>query len=160
MQVRQSYSYPETPEMIQVNVYDNTRWNRGSGTKSDRQFITEAVPKGQTVHNWKEIITMQYYSKSADNYSISQHLKEKQVLLKNACPNISFKVLSETETEAVYKWSIKDCKGQEDQFEVARFIKTEHGIHRVSYAQKSKAHDIAEHNKWLKIVKEAYVVKI
>lgn len=146
--------------MIQVNVYDNTRWDRGTGTGNAGYFITEAVPKGQTVHNWKEMITMQYYSKKADNRSISKHLQDKKQVLTKVCPDIDFKVLSETETEAVYKWSVANCKGHQDQFELAKFIKTEHGVHRVAYAQKSKTQDKAEHDKWLKIIKAAYVVKI
>lgn len=151
------YTYPE---MVQVNVYDNTRWNQGKGGGNENQFITEATPKGQTVNNWKELITLQYYSKNADNYSITQHLKEKESLLTSVCPNIKFNILSESDKDAVYQWSISNCKGQEDQFEVARYIKTDNGIHRVSYSQKNSNPMQEDYEKWLYIIKDARVVKI
>ena len=151
------YTYPE---MVQVNVYENSRWQQGKGGGDANQFITEATPKGQSVNNWKELITLQYYSKATDNYSITQHLKEKESLLTGACPDINFNLLSESGTEAVYQWSISNCKGQDDQFEVARYIKTDNGIHRVSYSQKNSSPTQKDYDKWLYIIKDARVIKI
>lgn len=149
---------PSYSEKVQVNVYDNSRWELGVGSGNANQFITESVPKGQTVNNLNEIITLQFYSKNIDNHSIRLHLKEKEALLTGICSKVNFQILSETNIEAMYQWILIDCKGHDDQFEVARYIKTENGIHRISYAQKNSNPSQEDFDKWLYIVREARVV--
>jgi hypothetical protein len=147
-------------ELVQVNAFDDTRWQRGVGAGNSEYFITEAVPKGQTVDDWEEMITLQFYSKHSHSDSIEKHLRRKEGLLVDACPDVEFVVLYQRDEETAYQWSVDACEGQEDQCEWARFIKTDRGVHRIAYTHKAPPHDRSECVKWLRVVEEAHVVEV
>ena len=151
------YKYRET---IKVDPYEPDRWSHVITQRSNGRSLSEMVPKGQTLKNWKEIITFQFYAKEVDSHSVSQHLQTKERLLRRACPGIKFNVLSSNEKEALYEWSINGCIGHADQFAIARYIKTEQGIHHVGYEKKTIQKLEEEWSKWRKVIKSARVVKI
>lgn len=157
------WSYPET---ISLPLQQRDRWQWGSERKDFDESIIESVPRGQSLNNWREIITFQYYSsqrrrftKFGDMTSVSARLKEKQWVLNLVCPNSTLQVLREDPDEAIYTWSTNGCKGHEPQFEFARFVRTRNGIHRIAYAKKATEFTDDEKHRWLKTINAATIIQ-
>lgn len=154
------------PESVSLPVDQRDRWQWGTNRTDFDEAITESVPKGQSLNNWREIITFQYYSSQrrrftrfGDMNTISARLKEKEWVLNSACPNSSFEILNAGSEDTVYSWRTSGCNGHEAQFEFARFVRTSNGIHRIAYAKKGAGYTDEEKRRWLKIINAATIAQ-
>ncbi|MDP2940901.1 MAG: hypothetical protein Q8N85_01410, partial [Candidatus Omnitrophota bacterium] len=74
------------------------------------------------------------------------------------CPGIMWNVLSESDNDIIYEWSIQSCAGQSDQHEIARTLSGADGIYVLHYVTKKVPISSERREEWVRLLK-LYVVK-
>lgn len=118
---------PDTPK------FDGRGWTVGHQQRNDHQSITEYVLPGQTVENWKELVTSEVYFKPIP---ISAVVKMFEAKLSRGCPSLAFTVVRQDEHAAVIEWRDSGCGGFEPSSELARFAIEKDGVYRLAYSVK------------------------
>jgi hypothetical protein len=138
-------------------VFDNREWAEGWSIQQDPTqrpppgtVYKEYVLKGETVENWSELVTLQFFPGLQDKTSLENFEQLNKTNLLKVCPNANWKTLSSNDNERVWEWSIKNCTGQPDQSEIAKVVKTKEGIHIFHYATKKENISDATREIWLK----------
>lgn len=124
-------------ETVQA-AFDDREWKLGfeNYNQEKKAMIKEFVPEGQTVDTWDELVTLQFFEGLQNKITVAQFLQKMQAGIQNACPGVNWRILSSKDNEAVYQWSIRGCKGQPDQTEIARVFAGHEGMHVWHYAVK------------------------
>lgn len=133
---------------------DNKSWNFGSQTRMG----TFLVPKGQTVQNWTELITIQSYpnyKKTSAKEFMNHFLAHMQ---KNE-PTVKSKYISSSPTNAVAEWSIANSQRCPNQHGLERAMRGPQALHVIHYAVKTNKWAEADRNKWLNILNKATIIK-
>jgi hypothetical protein len=119
----------------------------------------EYVVDGDSVENWKELITIQYFPglQKKTNLDIYEAMTRRNLAL--ICPSIKWEPLSQSSDERIWKWSIEGCQGQPDQSEIARAKRTDEGIHVWHYAIKESPMSSDKGNIWLEKLKTIVISK-
>lgn len=134
---------------------ENTGWKQGYGVNKPGVTLIEYIPSNESIDNWSRIFTIQFLEGMRDSTSTtSQTLRS--IMLTN-CPNTKWDVIAEENSSVTYERATLGCKGG-NEYEIARLLKGNDGIHRISYTAKNPISE-AERNKWLKAFSEAYVEK-
>ena len=118
---------PDTPK------FDGRAWTVGHQQRNDQQSITEYVLPGQTVDNWKELVTSEVFFKSMP---VAVAVKMFEAKLSRGCPSLVFKVIRQDEQTAVIEWRDSGCGGFEPSSELARFALEKDGLYRLAYSVK------------------------
>ena len=118
---------PETPK------FDGRGWTVGHQQRNDRQSITEYVLPGQTVDNWRELVTSEVYF---EPMPIAAVVKMFEAKLSRGCPSLVFTVIRQDEQTAVVEWRDSGCGGFEPSSELARFALENDGLYRLAYSVK------------------------
>ena len=118
---------PDTPK------FDGRGWSVGHQQKNDRQSITEYVLPGQTVDNWKELVTSEVFF---EPIPITAVLKLFEAKVSRDCPSLVFAVIRQDEQTAVVEWRDSGCGGWEPSSELARFAMEKDGVYRLAYSVK------------------------
>lgn len=137
-------------------IFDNREWILGWSIEQDRTqtppkgtVFQEYVLKGETVQNWSELVTIQFFPELQDKVSLENFEQSNKANMLKICSNVQWKTLSSNDKERVWEWSIKNCAGQSDQSEIARIIKTKEGIHVFHYAIKKSNFSDVDRKLWL-----------
>ncbi len=114
----------------------------------------EFVPKGQTVDNWKELITLQFYPK-LKNVQVAGF--ETTFIRELAAhePQAQAKQISTSPEDVLFEWKVVNSKLNPDQFELDRIIKGKEGLHMIHYAVRTSALSDNEEKKWLNFLRSA-----
>ena len=134
---------------------ENTGWKQGYGVNKPGVTLIEYIPTNESIDNWSRIFTIQFLEGMRD--STSSTVKTLQSIMLGNCSNTKWDVITEESLSVTYERSTLNCKGG-NEYEVARLLKGNDGIHRISYTAKSPIPE-TERNKWLKAFSEAYVEK-
>ena len=133
---------------------DNKSWTFGSQTRMG----TFLVPKGQTVQNWRELITLQFYpnfKKTPPKEFMNHFLAH---LHKNE-PAVKSKYISSSFDNALAEWNISNSKRCPNQHGLDRVMKGPQGLHVIHYAIKTNNWSQTDRNKWLNILNKAKISK-
>lgn len=118
---------PDTPK------FDGRAWTVGHQQRNDFQSVTEYVLPGQTVENWKELVTSEVYFKPIP---IAAVVKMFEAKLSRGCPSLAFTVIRQDEQAALIEWRDSGCGGFEPSSELARFAIEKDGVYRLAYSVK------------------------
>jgi hypothetical protein len=118
---------PDTPK------FDGRGWTVGHQQQNDFQSITEFVLPGQTVDNWKEMVTSEVYFRPIPMPAFVDRMKAK---LANGCPSLVFTVIRQDDKSAVVEWRDSGCGGFDASSEVARYSIEKEGLYRLAYTVK------------------------
>lgn len=111
-------------------------------------MIKEYLPKGQNLQNWSEMVTVQSMEGLQKEATVQAFQDKVQSYLIRTCPNLKWKVLSSSENESLYEWSIQGCSSQPDQSEIARIVRTNESIHVWHYVIKQAPMPEEKHKTW------------
>lgn len=120
-------------------------------------FIMEYVPDGQTLDNWSQLLTIQYFGPVA----ITPHVLMEQARdrMQARCPNVFWKIIGQDAGSVLYEWRVSQCPALTDQHEVARLMRGIDGLHRIAYVAKVTELSQPQRDKWIKTFSEAYIEK-
>ncbi|MBT8126179.1 MAG: hypothetical protein HKP12_06115 [Gammaproteobacteria bacterium] len=111
-------------------------WVTGFSQEKAGEFsIVELVLKGETVHNWSELITIQNFANTRRNprafFEGLKALREKE------CPDTTtWNVIEQDERSILYEWRAKPCAGFPEQHEISRIIDGKWNRFRIAYTAK------------------------
>jgi hypothetical protein len=117
----------------QTPKFDGRAWTVGHQQSNERQSITEYVLPGQTVDNWKEMVTSEVFFQPMP---IPAFVERTHASLARGCPSLDWTVIRQDEKTAVIEWRDSGCGGFEPSSELARYTIDEVGLYRLAYTVK------------------------
>jgi hypothetical protein len=122
------------------------RWEVGYAKSSAKQEITEHVPEGQTVENWREILTEHNFYAAVDP-RVAAHLFIRD--MKNKFPSFQVNVLQQSEERVLIEWSQTDATGYGPEHALFLYQAHSRGLHVLQYSHKGPKMDTDLRQRWL-----------
>jgi tetratricopeptide (TPR) repeat protein len=144
-------------EAVQL-YFDNRDWEIGHQASDAQQLIVEYVFKGEAVHNWSELVTVQKFSGMQKKTTPEQFMKTAEILLKASSPQIAWNVLSKSDNDIMYEWEITNSP--DNEHEITRIISGKQGIYAVDYATKKIPISPDKRQEWIKLLNSATLVEV
>ncbi|MCB1305176.1 MAG: hypothetical protein KDK37_12890 [Leptospiraceae bacterium] len=127
-QVQQNFAPPATIQL------DNRSWKLGNANSKDVVSIAEYAPEGQTVENWKELITIINFSGDSDLDRLRNVVDLHRIVFYNKCPAGKFKILTEKKESIAVEHAYQGCGNYEH--DVSLYILSDTAVVGVTYASK------------------------
>ncbi len=138
--------------------FDGRAWTVGHHGQNQRQDLTEYVLPGESVENWRELITRTDFNDPTHLVSLSAFVDQIHVSLAAGCPSLTWKVIKQEQNAINFEWHDSGCGGFAAQFELDRIVVTSRGISRLAYAVKANEPATAERQKiWFDILRRDLV---
>lgn len=135
--------------------FDGRTWTVGHQQRNSNQSITEYVLPGQTVENWKELVTSEVYFKAIPMSAVIRMFEAK---LSRGCPSLVFTVIKQDEQAALIEWRDSGCGGFEPSSELARFAIEQDRVYRLAYSVKGSLRP-EKRQEWMRILGETPLVE-
>jgi hypothetical protein len=123
-----------------------------------RVRIFEVVPRGQTVENWTELVTMQSSARKK-HPAPRQAVDETKVKLAARCPGVVWNEIEAKRDDILYEWRITGCGTEPDQQEIARYLASKSTVFRIAYSVKGKQMSDADRQQWISRLRAAKLEK-
>lgn len=133
--------------------FDGRDWVPGWQNKNADCYTLELVPQGQTVENWQEIVTLQFFPELQSN--ATPHQMMDVFLSRMQKYGAVSKVISETKDGIIFEWEIKQPP-QLAQYELDKIAVGQKGLHFLHYATKNPNQ---KHEIWLKNFQNAKIMR-
>lgn len=141
------------PAAAQTPAFDSRGWVVGNQQRNANQSLTEYVLPGQTVENWRELVTSTVFFQPVP---VDRLVDQIHTLMSKDCPSLVWNVIRRDEKTIVFEWRDSGCGGFEPQTELDRVTIEKDGLYRLAYAVKTKAPLPADRRKqWLAILDQA-----
>lgn len=140
-------------------VFDNREWELGwtieqeANAPKNGQIYEEYVLKGETVQNWSELVTIQFFPDLNKKTTLENFEALNKKELSKTCPSVKWRSLSNTEDERIWEWDVKDCKAAADQSDLTRIVKTDKGVFVFHYGIKKSPMPEDKKKEWEKNLK-------
>ena len=132
--------------------FDGRGWTVGNQQRSGTQSLTEYVLPGQTVDNWKELVTSTVFFQPVPLSVLVERIHSS---MSQGCPSLVFKVIRQDDKTALFEWRDAGCGGFEPQNELDRIAVEPDGLYRLAYAIKVKGPlPAAKREQWLAILNQ------
>lgn len=136
--------------------FDGRAWTIGNRQQSSTQILTEYVLPGQTVDNWKELVTSQVRL-IPDGVPLAEFMEifvgTLHTKLMAGCPSLVWNVVRQDKKRIIYEWHDSGCGGFAPQGEIDRVAVSSHGVKRLAYtAYIEGAFPVEKRNTWLEIL--------
>lgn len=136
--------------------FDERDWQVGYEASNEQQAIVEYVLKGETVHNWSELVTLQTY------FGL-QKITTPEVFVmsmkKNMKPSLQWNIISKSDNDILYEWNVMNDPEMANQHEIARGILGKKAIYFIRYTTKKPPIPLEKRNEWIDLLK-AVVLKV
>lgn len=142
-----------------IPVFDGRSWELGWSQNKEGMVYQEYVLDGETVENWSELVTIQFFPGLNNNTNPDVFEASQKAHMSLVCPSINWESLYQSENERIWKWSITGCQGQPDQSEIAMLKRTDEGFHVWHYAIKKSPIPSEKEQAWLEKLKAIEVIK-
>lgn len=120
--------------------------------------VFEWVPKGETIHNWSELIQVQYFPATIFSQipSPADFASAFGQILKEKIPLITYTQFKKGDS-VIVEWRLpKEYEGEKPQAEIATFISGPAGVYRLAYTKKtSDPLDQATKDHWMDLLSQA-----
>ena len=141
----------EKPEVLSFTTGEEQDWKLGDSSQTNEYQILEFIREGDDINNWKELLTMQNFTRSRSMHSAEEMLNLLKEKREKVCPGATqWNVIDRQADSVLYEWHMQGCLGQPEQSEVAKIIFGKHNIFFLHYA--AKVHELPPdmRDKWLK----------
>ena len=144
-----------TPEPVDLK-FDNRSWKVGWSQEKGAQRMVEWVVDGQTVENWKELVTEQFYPnlKGVPPKQFSEGFLKQ---LKGASPGVWINQISDDGRECIIEWRTINDPQNPPQHEIDRIFSGSEGLHVVHYVVKQAEMPASERSKWISLLRSARI---
>jgi hypothetical protein len=140
-----------TPASAQAQTpkFDGRGWKVGNQQRNTQQVLTEYVLPGQTVDNWKELVTSTVFLQAVPMARLVDRI---HASMAQGGPSLVWNMISQDDKTAVYEFWDQGCGGFEATHELDRVRIEPSGMYRLAYAVKTKAPlPEAKRKEWLAI---------
>jgi hypothetical protein len=133
-------------------------WKIGFDRVSPLMQITEFIREGDSIENWKELVTVQKFPREFMAPTPAKALELQKQIRESRCPGTSrWGVISEGPDSIVFESQCSGCWGQPAQHEVARYLYGPRTVFRIGYTFKGYTMPAAARAAWLRRISEAEV---
>jgi hypothetical protein len=137
----------------QTPAFDGRGWTVGNQQTNQNESLTEYVLPGQTVDNWKELVTSTVFFQPVPLNALVDRI---HASMAQGCPSLVWNVVTQNEKTIVFEWRDAGCGGYEPQSEIDRVTIESDGLYRLAYAVKGKAPlAAAKRSAWLAIMNQS-----
>jgi hypothetical protein len=133
--------------------FDNRIWTEGHRANRTGGFIVEFVHQGETVENWTELVTWEFFQ-TLKTDTLEGTMDRMKLYFSEKHPNITWNVISKSDTDLIYEWKLQNDPTNEDQHEIARMMRGENGIHLIRYTIKTPNIPSQKREEWLNLLRE------
>ena len=132
--------------------FDGRGWTVGNQQANQNESLTEYVLPGQTVDNWKELVTSTVFFQPVPLAALVDRIHSSMA---QGCPSLVWNVIKQDEKTIVFEWRDSGCGGFEPQSELDRVTIESDGLYRLAYAAKGKGPlAAAKRAEWLAILNQ------
>jgi uncharacterized protein YihD (DUF1040 family) len=126
--------------------------------------IEEYTPPGQTVLDWRELFTWQYFPNwpgQATPRAIMDDLKRIRV---SQNPKTEWKIITTTKDSIIYEWKVRKSGHDEyvpgigDYYEIARIVLGTDGIYIFRYTTKKADFSLHDRREWARTLKKIELI--
>lgn len=136
-----------------VFTFDSRPWQLGHQAADGQHAIREYVLQGETVNDWRELVTSLYGEVNLTPKAFFQQLTQKMA---EGCPSLTMSVIEETQDTIIFEWGHNGCHGYPAQHEIQRISQGKSGILTLSYTKKGQL-STEDRETWLSILKIARI---
>jgi hypothetical protein len=137
--------------------FDDREWKLGYQAANRQEAAREYVLAGQTVENWKELVTSHYF---AHGVPLHDYFEQFKAGLARGCPSLKVSVIEESEDDMLYEWRHDGCQGYPPQHQLDRLTRSGSGMLVLSFVEKTPELSEAKRTAWLAILKAATVLQV
>lgn len=141
--------------IIQGPPFDGRKWIQGFHAADARQSITEYVPEGQTVENWREMVTVN------ELFGLQNQITPEgmvQALMQGAiqnCAGVEHNIIGSQDGEVVFEWQMRGCptahSGEADEYDIGRVVFARDRIYIMQYMSKTPI-PLEKREEWIRIL--------
>ncbi len=143
----------EAPERWSFRFYGRD-WQLGHQAANRQEAVREYVLVGQTVEDWKELVTSHSY---AHGVPLRPYFEQVKAGLSQGCPSLRISVLEESEDTIIYEWQHDGCQGYPAQHQLDRASRSGKRMLVLSFVEKTPQLSPEKRTAWLAILKEATI---
>lgn len=131
-------------------------WKLANSASVRDATILELVKEGDTIDDWRELITIQNIVKPKGIRSLEEFFSQLKAGREKDCPGVTnWHVIEQTEVGMTYEWSTSGpCMGQLEQTEIARILWSKKDFWALHYARKVKELPKEDRDQWLRWLSE------
>jgi hypothetical protein len=144
----------EVPERWKFS-FDTREWHLGHQAANRQEAIREYVVVGQTVDDWKELVTSHYF---ASGVPLHGYVEQVKAGLSRGCPSLSTSVLEESEDTIIWEWRHEGCQGYPPQHQIDRVSRSGKEMLVLSFVEKTPQLSQEKRTAWLKILQDASIL--
>lgn len=116
--------------------FDGRDWFLGFKAYRGGCQIEEYVLYGETVFDWSELVTWQYFAGWRERGGAVEIMRQFRHRRMVQTPTVVWEVLGSDFDSVLYTWKIENDPRMSDYFELVRIIETDDGVHVFRYAAK------------------------
>lgn len=135
--------------------FDEREWKLGADNDKANIFY-EYVTDGQTVNNWKELVTLQMYKGMQNKVSAEQFAQGYLSMLYNACGDkLKVSIIRKDSSDYLFEWKVNGHPKVDDQYEIDRIIVGKESIVFIHYVIKTSMVTPDNRMKWIQIINKS-----
>jgi hypothetical protein len=147
----QEVKYGDTVKLY----FDEREWILGADNAQTNIFY-EYVTDGQTVNDWKELVTLQMFKGTQNKTNAEGFAKTYLSMIQNACGNeLAISVIRSNPSDYMFEWKVNDHPKFDDQYELDRVIAGRESIVFIHYTIKTNTITPENRAKWIEIIDKA-----
>lgn len=135
--------------------FDEREWKLGADNDKTSIFY-EYVTDGQTVNNWKGLVTLQMYKGMQNKVTAEQFAQGYLSMLYNACGDkLKVSVIRNNPSDYMFEWKVNGHPKVDDQYEIDRVIAGKESIVFIHYVIKTSVVTPDDRAKWIQIINKS-----
>jgi hypothetical protein len=143
-------------------TFDNAepKWKVGhSVDKAPVYSLTEFIREGDDIKNWRELFTLQNFSKSWGLASPEETLDALKAAREKHCPGATqWNLIEKSSDSILYEWQARSCLGWPEQHEIAKIMYGKYNRFSIHYVAKSYRLPSDTRSRWIKRLAESRIV--
>jgi len=142
-----------------ILTFDKPRWNLGFQNKTADSLLMEYVNSSETVYNWTELVTIQYFKGLHNKVTPDQFAEHLENKIRGQFKQyVSFYIIERNPSSVLQEWNVDQHPVHGSEHTLARILLGREGIFVFQYAAKPT---IPLHNKqqWLIILSSVQPAK-
>jgi hypothetical protein len=126
-------------------------WKEASHTESSGVMTREYVRPGETLGDWRELLTVQVFDRAHSKFPAPAAAEDSLRRQETArCPGVVWNRVAADSASALYEWHVSGCPAQPDQYQIARVFESRGARARVAYSRKGATMPDSVRADWLK----------
>ncbi|MDX1487951.1 MAG: hypothetical protein R3268_07115 [Acidiferrobacterales bacterium] len=129
--------------------WDGRAWHIARHSDDARLTLTHWLLPGQTTAHWTELVALQLFSSQQSPDQVLADLREN---LERSCPKVVWTTRQKDLQSILYEWQVKDCVSRPDQHEIAKLVRSDEGVYRVSYSTRGLTLNPDDKDRWIQLL--------